>query len=247
MLQSSNSDSTRQQRRALERAQQKGQATPGPLPLTSSQLAAIGQKADQIADQVAREFMGIAHFNTDAPVWVIAGGPDGVRLSPLAAAKGGLITMAAHRIFQRARLVSKLVAGGALWSVGSGADDIFEHGYNSTGSLSRDVKAGRWHLWIELDGWLLDFSSRLLPAKLKAEHRTRPFSTPPHRWHRFPDVITHDLRRPMPDPARNRHDHYGYHKNQSAMRRLVLQQAEPQRRRVIDLVDRAFDLEGFRF
>lgn len=233
---------TRQQRRALKRALKKGQDFPKAQSLSEEQLSMIGDAVDQIADKVAREHLGIAQLAVPSKaITTIAPSPDGTQLLPFAAVKGGFINLVADELLRVMGYDVKLVAGRAMWSVGAGDADTFDHGYKTTGSIELDVETGRWHLWLELDGWLLDFSSRMLPEKLKLEHQNNPFSTPPHRWRRFPDVIQHDLDKPMPDPFQDRFALYGYWAEHPELKQLLLWRMRSERRMIRELAQQSVE------
>lgn len=233
---------SRQQRRALERALKKGQDLPKAQPLSEEQLTMIGDAADQIADKVAREQLGIAQLAVPSEaITTIASSPDGTQLLPFVVVKGGFINLIADELLRVMGYDVRLVAGRAMWSVGVGDADTFDHGYTTTGSIELDVETGCWHLWLELDGWLLDFSSRVLPEKLKLEHQNNPFSTPPHRWRRFPDVIRHDLGKPMPDPFQDRFALYGYWAEHPELKQQLLWRMRPARRMIRELVQQSVE------
>ncbi len=236
---------SRQQRRAERRALKKGQMLRKPLCLSTQQIGAISDLAARAVDQVLQKEWNISPSLKDSQVRIWIDRHEGSEVSSPAFAKGGLMAFAAKRILQNTGIACRVAAGRAIWSVGKGDEDTIDHGVTSTGSINTDVAAGFWHTWIEVDGWLLDFASRLLQEKFETASETQPFSTPKHLWAKFPDVIVHDPRFAMPNPLNNRNDRYGYWEEQPRMLKLVEHACVQQHQEICVLIDNAFEA-GFR-
>ena len=176
----------------------------GPFPLDSKTLETI---SDRVHESSIRTLTG-GVYASKANMII---SPDGsLQDADLYAAP--LMAFAAAQILHSMALQAHVVAGAAIWSVGSGACDTLDHGIAYRSSPSIAAAAGNYHTWVICEGWLFDFAARTLPAKFARAQAMQPFSTPRERWTRFPEVITHSLANSMPDPLRDPQAPYGYFK-----------------------------------
>ena len=135
---------------------------------------------------------------------ILLSSPDAVEVTPARLA-APLIAFMAQQVVAERGVAAEVVAGTAIWSVGSGDRDTLDHGVApATDDPSWLVQAGHFHTWLQMEGGLVDFAARHLRAKFEAAHRDDPFSTPPGRWRAFPDALVHPAGAPMPDPVRDR-------------------------------------------
>lgn len=121
-----------------------------------------------------------------------------------------LIAFAAAEQLRLAGKHAQVITGAAIWSVGPGDMHTLDHRIQHRQPVPAAVKHADFHTWIVYDGWLYDFAARTLEARFNQAAFTLPFSTPSKHWRQFPDVIRHDLSRPMPDPLRDINDAYAY-------------------------------------
>lgn len=211
---------SRQQRRADARRRAKA----WPLPLSEAELATLGEEADRRARAAAFAQLGLDPALSDIPFEFVVmpaadGGVQELELGPLAAP---LVAFAGQQVLGKRGVPARVVAGAAIWSVGSGRWDTLDHGVEVP---SRDpallAAFSAYHTWLDVDGGVIDLAARHLPAKLAAAHRERPFSTPPERWRRFPETIVHAVGMPMLDPERDAEAPYAYRPGGSELLRHV--------------------------
>lgn len=215
--------------RPQHRAAETGAAA-RPLPLTGTELAALGELADRLARAVVLDQMGLDPALGDTPRdFVVVLMPDGrVEECVLPRRTAPLIAFAARDLLRECGVASRVVAGTAAWSVGPGPLDTLDHGLRA---LSRDpallVSRGMCHTWLDIGGHLVDLAARCLPVKLEVAHDEQPFSTPPHRWRRFPRVIVHPAGAPMPDVERDAQAAYTYRPGSPELLRRLRRRLAP--------------------
>ncbi|MEX1663139.1 DUF2026 family protein [Thioclava sp. 15-R06ZXC-3] len=176
----------------------------GPCLLNAEQLKSVG---DRVHKASIRAVTGGFYARGGNKIFTASGS-----LQDAVLPAAPLMAFAAAQILSNMGLQPRVIAGAAIWSVGSGDYDTLDHGIANPSIPSIAAARGDFHTWVICEGWLLDFAACALPAKLAQTHASQPFSTPRERWTRFPEVITHPLFYSMPDPLRDAHATYGYFK-----------------------------------
>ncbi|WP_417809541.1 DUF2026 family protein [Thioclava sp.] len=135
--------------------------------------------------------------------------PDGT-IEDAAVIVAPMIAFVAAGELLSAGLRAEVVAGAAIWSVGSKDFDTLDHGVADRADPKSDAIRGNFHTWVVCNGWVMDFAARTLSQKFHRAHRMEPFSTGRMKWRQFPDTILHQLSNRMPDPLEHPHDWYRY-------------------------------------
>ena len=208
-------------RRAEKSRRGKDRSAGAALPISRRDLDAIGARATETVQAAMLSYLGcwtgdpsdVLLRQTDASGNVVTtpGGAIGTAYIPFFA----VLDLADRGI------PARVVAGSAMWSLGRGRSDVLSHGCEESFGPEWDAQNGNYHVWLEIDGFIVDVTARLLPTKFAYAAGEVPIGASLQRWHKFPDTIIHPLGRPMSDPRKRSGPAYGYAPGSNDLTRLA--------------------------